>query len=143
MLKFSVFKKGLSFDVEDRFGQHFNDVRGEKDANKIETMSACSFIEIGTHFQITKEILKTSRIWPYAKDLIKVTLYEDIPADLLKTIHVEWDREFLSLVYNTNDDTNGYGDKEFEYLSKTVEFVFNIIKSGPQTNEEQARDGTE
>lgn len=137
ILKFSIFKRGLSFDVEERFDQHFCDTRGEKDANKIETMSACSFIEIGNHIQLTKQILKSANIWSYAKDLIKVTLYEDIPLNLLKTIHVEWDKEFLSLVYNTNNTNDE--EKDFGYLSKTVEFVYNVIKSGLQANEEQAR----
>ena len=101
MLKFAVFKKGLFFDVVDKYGQYFCDAKGKKDANKIETMTACSFIDIGSDIgsdiQITKQILESANILSYAEDLIGVTLYEDIPPNLLKTIHVEWDKEFLSL----------------------------------------------
>ena len=122
MVKFSVLGQGLEDDVKTRYEQYLS-----KDEIKVETMIACSLLDIA-NIPITDNILEKMNLLTYAYDLKDATLYR-VGQSLWKTIHPRWAIELIHFLYSETDANLKIENKRIHNLKKVIKlFLLSKMK---------------
>jgi tetratricopeptide (TPR) repeat protein len=123
MVKFYVLGKGLGEDVKERYYRYLTDPMSmQPDPIKIQTMIICSLLDIA-NLPITDKLLESMGVLSYAYELEKATLHQ-YSEQSWSTIHLRWDTELLSFLYN--EKNKGILIRRKEYLKKSIDSILNV-----------------
>jgi tetratricopeptide (TPR) repeat protein len=118
MVKFLVLGQGLEKDVADRYYNYLT-VNEDNKAGKIETMLVVSLLEL-QDFEIKDDLLEKIQLLRFAFLLDRATLYKH--SEHWNTIHRKWSLEFFSFMFNIDDKSKLYENKN--YTIKAIDLIF-------------------